>query len=141
MRSAFQEIFSASVVTTLVLCVAASACSRGQPGGAARPFGDSAAAATLDSLVLEVENHNWSDVVVFITHDGVTSRLAQVAANGRATHPIAPHLVGALGMVRFTVRRIGGTDSYASGQLSLRTGSIVKLTVESRLASSSVAVW
>jgi hypothetical protein len=49
--------------------------------------------------------------------------------------------VGSLGVLRLAVRRIGGTDSYASEPISVRTGATLRLTVESRVATSSVAVW
>jgi broad specificity phosphatase PhoE len=95
----------------------------------------------VESLVLEVENHNWSDIVVYVAHDGVISRLTLVTANTNTSLPIPPHLVGSLGVLRLAVRRIGGTDSYASEPISVRTGSTLRLTVESRVATSSVAVW
>jgi broad specificity phosphatase PhoE len=100
-----------------------------------------AAEPQVESLVLEVENHNWSDIVVFVTHDGVSSRLSQVTANKNMKVPIPPHLVGSQGIVRLSVRRIGGNDTFASEPLSVRTGSKVRLSVESRLSGSSVAVW
>jgi hypothetical protein len=58
--------------------LAVLACSRSHPTTTASPVLD---AVAVDSLILEVENHNWSDIVVFVTHDGVVSRLTQVTAN------------------------------------------------------------
>jgi broad specificity phosphatase PhoE len=118
--------------------LAVLACSRSHPTTTASPVLD---AVAVDSLILEVENHNWSDIVVFVTHDGVVSRLTQVTANANTKLPIPSHLVGSQGIVRLSVRRIGGTDSFASEPLSVRTGSTLRLTVESRVATSSVAVW
>jgi broad specificity phosphatase PhoE len=125
------------------LClVSALACSRPRTAAVPTPANDSTEAGRpVGSLVLEIENHNWSDIVVYVTHDGVTTRLTLVTANTNTSLPIPPHLVGSLGMVRLAVRRIGGTDSYASEAISLRNGSTLRLTVESRVATSSVAVW
>ena len=94
-----------------------------------------------ESLLLEVENHNWSDIVVYVSHDGVVTRLGQVTGSTTTSLPLPPYLIGTLGVVRLGVRRIGGTDSYASEPISVRTGSTLRLTVESRVATSSVAVW
>ena len=33
-----------------------------------------------EPVVLEVENHNWADVVLYVLHDGVQTRFPQVAA-------------------------------------------------------------
>ena len=114
-------------------------CGRSVPPAAVAPA--ATAESAVQSLVLEVENHNWSDIVVFVTHDGVSSRLSQVTANRNMKVPIPPHLVGSQGIVRLSVRRIGGDDTFASEPLSVRTGSTVRLSVESRLSGSSVAVW
>lgn len=98
-------------------------------------------AITLENLVLEIENHNWSDIVVFVLHDGRTSRLAQVTAGGSLSVPLLPQHIGAMGTLRLAVHPIGGSSDYTSESLSLRTGSTVRLTVESRVGRSSVAVW
>ena len=95
----------------------------------------------IDSLVLEIENHNWSDVVVYVVHDGVTSRLAQVTAGRSLSVPLKPHHVGAMGTLRLAVHPIGGSSDYTSESLSLRTGNTIRLTVESKVGHSSVAVW
>src|SRR5436305_688244 len=34
-------------------------------------------------VVIEVENHNWADVVLYVLHDGIQTRFAQVAAAER----------------------------------------------------------
>jgi broad specificity phosphatase PhoE len=125
-----------------VCLVLAVACGRSQAAAAPAPAADSTTLAQpVESVVLEVENHNWSDIVVYVAHDGVFTRLTQVTAATNTSLPLPAHLVGSLGVVRLAVRRIGGTDSYASEPISLRTGSTLRLTVESRVATSSVAVW
>jgi len=125
-----------------VCLVSAIACGRPQVAASPTPTRDATEApAPGESLVLEVENHNWSDIVVYVSHDGMLTRLAQVTANTTTSLSVPPYLVGSLGLVRLAVRRIGGTDSYASEPISVRTGSTLRLTVETRVATSSVAVW
>jgi hypothetical protein len=96
---------------------------------------------SLDSLVLEIENHNWSDIVVFVLHDGQSSRLAQVTAGRSLSVALQPRHIGAMGTLRLAVHPIGGSSDYMSEALSLRTGSTIRLTVESKVGHSSVAVW
>jgi len=95
----------------------------------------------IDSLVLEIENHNWSDIVVYVLHDGLTMRLAQVTAGRSLSVPLKAHHVGAMGTLRLAVHPIGGSSDYTSESLSLRTGNTIRLTVESKVGHSSVAVW
>jgi hypothetical protein len=94
-----------------------------------------------DSVVLEVENHNWADVVLYVVHDGVQTRFAQVAAAHSVSMKIPPQLHGQMGVIRIAARRIGGTDSFVSQAISLRGNSAVRFTIESSLNRSSVGVW
>jgi hypothetical protein len=106
---------------------------------------DTAAADTLavaaDPVVLEVDNHNWADVVVYVVHDGIQTRFTQVAAAHKVSIEIPPRLQGQMGVIRIAARRIGGTDSYVSQALSIRGSSAVRVTIESSLNHSSVGVW
>jgi hypothetical protein len=94
-----------------------------------------------DPIVLEVENHNWADVVLYIVHDGVQTRFTQVAAAHDLSLEIPARLQGQMGVIRLSVRRIGGTDSFLSQAISLRGSSAVRFTIESSLSRSSVGVW
>ena len=107
---------------------------------------DSLAAASPEAsapepIVLEVENHNWADVVLYVLHDGVQTRFTQVAAAHNVSIEIPARLQGQMGVIRIAARRIGGTDSYVSQAISLRGSSAVRLTIESSLNHSSVGVW
>ena len=78
-------------------------------------------------VVLEVENHNWADVVLYVLHD--------------ASIQIPSQLQRQMGIIRIAARRIGGTDSFVSQAISLRGNSAVRFTIESSLNRSSVGVW
>jgi hypothetical protein len=92
-------------------------------------------------VILDVENHNWADVVLYVVHDGRQTRLANVGAAHDLSVEIPPQLQGEMGIIRLAVRRIGGRDSYMSESISLRGGPSVRLTIESNISRSSVGVW
>jgi hypothetical protein len=94
-----------------------------------------------EPVVLEVENHNWADIVLYVLHDGIQTRFTQVAAAHNVSIEIPPRLQGQMGVIRLAARRIGGTDSFVSQAISLRGSSAVRLTIESSLNHSSVGVW
>ena len=102
---------------------------------------EEALALPTEPVVLEVENHNWADIVLYVVHDGVQTRFAQVAAAHNVSIEIPTKLQGQMGVIRIAARRIGGTDSYLSQAISLRGGSAVRFTIESSLSRSSVGVW
>jgi hypothetical protein len=92
-------------------------------------------------VVLEVENHNWSDIVLFVIHDGRTHRLAQIAAARDQTFEIPSRLIGDEGTIRLGLHRIGGRDDYNTEPISIRTGNTIRLTIEGKLEHSSIGVW
>ncbi len=136
LRRSFVALVLGVAAGTIVGCAA-------HRGGSSSPsaLASEDSAPPLDSLVLEIENHNWSDIVVYALHDGMLSRLTQVTAGRSVSVPLLPHHVGAMGMLRLAVHPIGGSSDYTSETVSLRTGSTVRLTVESSVSRSSVAVW
>ncbi len=111
----------------------------------------------VDALALEVENRNWSDVVIYVLHDGSRTRFAQVTAAKSATLPIPLRLVSSTGTIQLLVHRIGGhddamvaiggpnfaaaRDDYLSPIVSVRTGYTVALTLEDNLQRSTVGIW
>lgn len=107
-----------------------------------------------DTLVLEVENHNWSDVLIYVIHDGTRSRFLELAAAKSAVEPIPARFVGSTGMLQLLIHRIGGaddsvilvrgrgvSDDYLTPTVSVRTGNTVSLTLESDLQRSTLGVW
>ena len=98
-------------------------------------------AAPTGPVVLEVENHNWSDVVLFVIHDGRTHRLAQIAAARDQSFEIPSRLIGDAGTIRLSLHRIGGRDDYNTEPISVRTGNTIRLTIEGKLEHSSIGVW
>jgi hypothetical protein len=93
------------------------------------------------SVVLEVQNHNWADIIIYVVHDGKRSRLNSVTATKNTSLIIPPNLIGQVGNLQLVARRVGANDRYVSQPISIRTGTTIVLTLESNLARSSVAVW
>jgi hypothetical protein len=91
--------------------------------------------------MLQVENHNWSDVVLFIIHDGRTNRFAQIAAARDGSFEIPQHFLGDQGNIRLGLHRVGGRDDYRTEVVSVRTGDTIRLTIEGKLEHSSIGVW
>jgi len=94
-----------------------------------------------DKVVLEVQNHNWADIIIYVVHDGRRTRLNVVTATKDASLVIPPSIIGQAGNLQLVARRVGAYDRYISHTISVRTGSTIVLTLESDLTRSSVAVW
>lgn len=94
-----------------------------------------------DDLVLQVDNHNWSDVLIYILHDGKQTRFLEVTGARSVAQPVPPRLVSSNGTIRLLVHRIGGLDDYLSPTVSVRGGRTIALTLEGQLHMSTVGVW
>lgn len=129
------------VVTLLVVAAlgAATGACRGVPGSS--PFAGDIEPADESAVVLEIENHNWSDINVYVFHDGRRDRLTTVTGVKDVAVNFPARYHGETGVFRLAVFRIGGTDSFVTEPISVHTGNTVRLTVESNLSRSSVGVW
>lgn len=125
-----------AMVWIALLVLGAPACHRTPRTSALSP-----ANASVEPLVLEIENHNWSDVNIFVMHDGRTHRLGTATAAKDATMIIPPQYQGDTHNFQLVLYRIGGKDSFTSQLLTGNTGNTVRLTIESKLEHSSVGVW
>jgi hypothetical protein len=128
-------VYAAIVSLTVI---AGGSCVHRQSGTLASAVNDSPPA---EPVVLEVENHNWSDINIYIIHDGRRNRLTSVTAAKDTALAIPPQYQGETGVFSLVVYRVGGRDIYRSPAISIRTGKTVRLTIESSLARSSIGVW
>ena len=96
---------------------------------------------TDDDLMLEVSNNNWSDVIIYIVHDGRRTRFTTVTAAHSTSVVIPARYVGSTGNIQIIAHRIGGNDEYVSPVVSVRMGHTVAVTLESNLVRSTVGVW
>ena len=146
------------IVVGLALVLPLSACSRNHPVDGAPAPDASAAVTDDDGLTLTVENHNWSDILVYVVHDGVKTRFVQVTATKSLSQPVPQRYVSSAGTVQLVAHRIGGhddsftltgeynrteltRDDYVSPTISIRTGNVITLTLESDLKRSTIGVW
>jgi len=126
--------------TTVVLAVAAAmlgGCRRSQLVEDLAPQ----LAPDTQTVILEVQNHNWADIIIYVVHDGRRTRLNVVTATKDASLVIPANIIGQVGNLQLVARRVGAYDRYVSQPISVRTGSTIVLTLESDLSRSSVAVW
>jgi hypothetical protein len=97
--------------------------------------------STSGPVMLQVENHNWSDVVLFIIHDGRSNRFAEIGAAKDGSFEVPPRFLGDQGIIRLGLHRVGGRDDYHTEVVSVRTGDTIRLTIEGKLEHSSIGVW
>ena len=87
-----------------------------------------------------MENHHWSDVIVYLVHDGVADRIGLATAVKTSTFIIASRRLGTSGLIRLRGHAVGAPDDYTTDAFVVRPGQEIEWTRESHLARSRVAV-
>jgi hypothetical protein len=101
---------------------------------------ESSGSAFNSEIALEVESHNWNDIVVYLMNGNQSQRLGMVAglSSNRFVFPFRKLTAG--GKARLRAYAVGGAGSITSEDLLVQPGQWIKWTLESDLARSSLAV-
>ncbi|MGI9040420.1 MAG: hypothetical protein ACR2HK_04825 [Gemmatimonadales bacterium] len=90
---------------------------------------------------LEVENHNWSDIVVYLMRGNSSHRLGMVTALSTSRFSFPFRHIGTTGNARLRAHPIGGTTGFTSEDLLVQPGQSIKWTLESDLTRSFLGVY
>jgi hypothetical protein len=92
-------------------------------------------------VALNVTNHNYLDVVVYVLHDGQRTRVGTVSGSSSTIFFLPVRLLGQGREIRLYGDAIGN-DSYAvTDVLVVQRGQYIEWTLESDLRRSSVGVF
>ena len=124
-------------VLVLVLTIL-SACA----GHKRSPNSDVPAISWDDPVTLDVKNHNWLDVTIYIVHGGQRTRVLTVVATRSASVIVPNHtLRNSGGQIRLLAHAIGNPATFMSETIVARPGMTIDWTLESDMKRSSLAVW
>ena len=92
-------------------------------------------------VALEVENHGWSDIVIYLVRGTATERLGSVGSLNTQTFIFPYRRLGIGNDVRLRADPIGAIQTYTSENLQVHPGQWIKWTLESDLTRSFLAVY
>lgn len=114
----------------------------GCAGHKAPPSEELSAFSGDETVKLDVNNHNWLDVVIYVVHSGQRTRVATVVATGSASVVVPNYaLRNSGGQIRLLVHAIGNPKTFMSETIVARPGMTIDWTLESDLKRSSISVW
>ncbi len=122
----------------VALLVGASACfifNRGKPDP--QPAFDVPAG----EIALNVTNHNYLDVVVYVLHDGQQTRVGMVTGSSAALLFVPIRLLGMGHELQLYGRAIGSEAFARTQTLIIQSGQYIEWTLETDLRRSSVGVF
>jgi hypothetical protein len=91
-------------------------------------------------LALEVENHNWSDIVIYLMRGDQSHRLGLVTAVSTAHFAFPYRHLRTGGNARLRAHAVGGPQAVTSENLLVQPGQWIKWTLESDLRRSFLAL-
>ncbi|HEV2749389.1 MAG TPA: hypothetical protein VGV12_02575 [Gemmatimonadales bacterium] len=92
-------------------------------------------------IALNVTNHNYLDVVVYVLHDGQRTRVGMVSGSSSTVFFLPTRLLGLGREIRLFGDAIGN-DAYAvTDVLIVQRGQYIEWTLETDLRRSSVGVF
>ena len=108
------------------------------------PVADAPALAVVEparNVSIEVENHNWLDVVVYAVHGGQRTRLLTAPAASSVSATLPPHVLAQQGEMHLLAHAVGNPNKFLSERIFARSGMTISWTLETDLKRSSLAVW
>jgi hypothetical protein len=97
--------------------------------------------ASLADITLQVNNHNYLDVVVYVLHDGLRTRIGTVTGSSAEMFTLPPRLLGQGHEIQLYGDPIGSEDFAMTERLQVQAGQFIEWTLESDLRRSSVGVY
>jgi hypothetical protein len=91
--------------------------------------------------VLQVINHHWLDVDVYILHDGQRTHVGTVTATATQQFMLSGRLLGGSRQIALLADAIGSPEVVRSETLVVQPGQYIEWTLESTLSRSSVGVY
>lgn len=90
---------------------------------------------------LEVENHGWSDIVIYLVRGTASDRVGMVGALNTITFVFPFRRLGTGNDIRLRADPIGDSRAFTSENLLVQPGQWIKWTLESDLTRSFLAVY
>jgi len=93
------------------------------------------------NVTLQVTNHNFLDVTVFVLHDGQRIRMGLATGSSTQLFTIPGRLIAQSHEITLLGEAIGSNDRARTELLTVRPGQRIEWTLETDLRRSSVGVY
>jgi hypothetical protein len=115
------------------------------PAGCARAHKSAAPQAAITvpqtEFAIRVTNHNYLDVVLYVLHDGLQTRVGTVTGSSAQTFYLSSRLLSHSGEIRLYGDPIGNDEYALTDVLVVEPGQYIDWTLETDLRRSSAAVF
>ena len=106
-----------------------------------RAAAESQEQASQSEVTLQVTNHNYLDVIVYVVHDGQRTRIGTVTGSSAEIFTLPRRLIGQAHEIQLYGDPIGSEDFALTELLFVQPGQYIDWTLESDLRRSTVGVF
>lgn len=92
-------------------------------------------------MPLEIANHHWLDVIIYVVRDGQPTRLGIASATSAASFTLPARLLGQGRELRLWAHPIGGTGGTLTESVVVQPGQWIEWTIESDMNRSAIGVF
>jgi hypothetical protein len=117
--------------------LAGPACHHAAPEPTRPPAPDDRAA----DIALEIANHNWLDIIIYVVRDGQPTRVGIASASSSASFTLPARLLGQGRELRLWGHPIGGSGGTLTETVVVQPGQWIEWTLESDLSRSAIGVY
>jgi hypothetical protein len=93
------------------------------------------------TVALQVANHNWLDVVIYVLRDGQPQRIGIATAASSANFVLPRRMLGQAGEIQLWGRPIGAKGGAFTEAVVVQPGQWIEWTLESDLGRSAIGVY
>jgi hypothetical protein len=94
-----------------------------------------------EDVSVAIDNHNWSDIVIYLMRGTQAQRLGMVTALSTIEFAFPYSSLNSGGNLRLKAYPIGGSGAFTSEDLQVQPGQMIKWTLESDLSRSFLAIY
>lgn len=106
-----------------------------------RPAAEEDSSPDATQVSVEIESHNWSDIVIYLMRGTQAQRLGMVTSLSTIQFAFPYQSLSAGGNLRLKAYPIGGPGAFTSEDLVVQPGQLIKWTLESDLSRSFLAIY
>ncbi|MHB1863537.1 MAG: hypothetical protein ACYCVL_11255 [Gemmatimonadaceae bacterium] len=92
------------------------------------------------TVTFAIDNRNWTDVVVWLAHDGLKSRLGTIRSANVQTFQVPTAWTGRSRALQLVAHAIGAPDDFTSETFSVQLGQTVTWMLQVELSRSSLSI-
>ncbi|HTR20055.1 MAG TPA: hypothetical protein VMH88_04305 [Gemmatimonadales bacterium] len=92
-------------------------------------------------FVLNIVNHHWQDVRIYVIGSGQPLRVGTVTAVTEHSFTLPSWILGPSRVIRIYANAIGGNDYFQTDVISVQPGQYIELRLETDLSRSTYGVY